>query len=157
MPPVVQKLVSAELQFDHRKDSSSVAAAAALAEQMRTNPLIKYLREKGERKMLEKRAARDKARGLVSAALSGSATKALKVTGVLSKKGGVTRTKVSSRHGYLILVRDVTPVLDVSEEFVLCCSCCSGGGGGGGFSRRKQQHRQRQGQISERETHEEDS
>lgn len=63
---------------------------------MRSNPLLRFLREKGERKMAEKRAARDKARGLVATSLGGGGSaKALKVTGVLSKSG-VSRTKVSA-------------------------------------------------------------
>ncbi len=92
LSPTTQKLPSAELQYDSKKDLAG-AAAAATAQQIKNNPLLKFLREKGERKVLERRALRDKAKGLVSSALSGS--KSLLVTGVLSKGGNTVKTKVS--------------------------------------------------------------
>jgi hypothetical protein len=82
-----QKLLSAELQYDQKKDLVAIAAAVT-AEQMKNNPLLKFLREKGERKMQEKRALRDKARA------GGGGGKSLVVTEVLSKNGKSLKTKV---------------------------------------------------------------
>ncbi len=79
--------MSAELQYDQKKDLVAVAAAVT-AEQMKNNPLLKFLREKGERKMAEKRALRDKAR---SGAGGG---KSLVVTEVVSKNGRSVKSKV---------------------------------------------------------------
>eukprot|EP01034_Spumella_vulgaris_P024379 gene24379-30720_t len=83
----VEKLLSAELQYDQKKDSVAVAAAIT-AEQMKNNPLLKFLREKGERKMAEKRALRDKTR-------SGGG-KSLVVTEVATKNGKSLKSKRSS-------------------------------------------------------------
>ena len=96
----MQKLPSAELQMD--KNNNSSVLAAQLAQQIKNNPLLKYLKEKGERKLLERRAARDKAKGLVSTSGRGA-----NVTGVLSKysgsSGNLTKTKVLLHLFFLII------------------------------------------------------
>ncbi len=76
------------MQYDQKKDLIAIAAALT-AEQMKNNPLLKFLREKGERKMQEKRALRDKAR-------AGGGGKSLVVTEVLSKNGKSSKIKVST-------------------------------------------------------------
>ena len=91
--PLQQKRPSAELQYDTKAELGTSAAAAATALQIKNNPLLKFLREKGERKMQERRAARDKAKGLVSSALGG---KSVQVTGLLVKNGKTVKIKVPS-------------------------------------------------------------
>ena len=59
-----QKRVSAELQLDaanSKKDKESDASrAAAVAEKLKNNPLLKYLREKSLRKQKEKKLHKDR-------------------------------------------------------------------------------------------------
>lgn len=89
----VEKLLSAELQMDKLKETPA-ALAAQLAAQIKNNPLLKFLREKAERKIQERRAAKSKM-------TSGSA-KGVLVSGVLSRNSGssgnLTKTKVRSFH-----------------------------------------------------------
>lgn len=82
----VDKLPSAEVQLDQKKDT----LVQSREELIRNNPLLKYMREKAEKKLMERKLLR-----------KGSSAKSLLVTGVLSKssrgsKGGGASASTST-------------------------------------------------------------
>jgi hypothetical protein len=96
----VEKLLSAEAQYDLRKAAAATAASnnggaggatsgsaatAALQELMKDNPLLKYMREKAEKKLSSRRLGKGGRGSAAAAGGTGVSAKGLKVTALLKK------------------------------------------------------------------------
>ena len=68
------------------------ALAAQLAAQIKSNPLLKFLREKAERKIQERRALKSK---MTSGSAKGAVVSGLVTRGSSGSNGTLTKTKVS--------------------------------------------------------------
>lgn len=118
-----EKLPSAEVQLDTKKDTS----AQTREELIRNNPLLKYMREKAEKKIQERRLLK---RG-------GSSSKSLQVTSVLAKSGSksVSSSKSgkerSSRSGREKSGREAREAREGGRKGRESKSAPSSGGGGG--------------------------
>jgi hypothetical protein len=92
-----EKLLSAEAQYDLRKAAAAAAASnnggatsgsaatAALQELMKDNPLLKYMREKAEKKLSSRRLGKGGRGSTAAAGGTGVSAKGLKVTALLKK------------------------------------------------------------------------